>query len=169
MPLNDVVEQAIAMVRFDPRLKQTEVRREFDPAAGVVSMAPQAIQQVLINLIINALDAMGATEKPLLVLRTQRREGWCAVEVIDNGHGVDPRHMPRLFEPFFTTKPVGKGTGLGLSISYSLMQRQGGSISVRSHSGRGATFTLRLPTDAARSRDREPSVAAIGGRENSTP
>ncbi len=166
MPLNDVVEQAIAMVRFDARLKKTDVHREFDPAAGVVSMSPQAVQQVLVNLIINALDAMAATESPILILRTQRRDGWCVVEVIDNGHGVDPRHMPRLFEPFFTTKPVGKGTGLGLSISYSLMQRQGGSISVRSQSGNGATFTLRLPTDPPRSRRRERPVAAIGGREN---
>ena len=167
MPLNDVVEQAVAMVRFDARLKKTEVRCEFDPAVGVVSMSPQAIQQVLVNLIINALDAMATTDKPLLTLRTQRRDGWCVVEVTDNGHGIDPRHMPRLFEPFFTTKPVGKGTGLGLSISYTLMQRQGGSISVRSRGGEGATFTLRLPTDPPRSRTRETPVGAIGGRENS--
>jgi signal transduction histidine kinase len=165
-PLNDVVEQALAMVRFDARLKKTDVRRELDPSSGVVSMAPQALQQVLVNLIINALDAMAGSERPLLTLRTQRREGWCVVEVADNGHGVDPRHMPRLFEPFFTTKPVGKGTGLGLSISYSLMQRQGGSISVRSQSGKGTTFTLRLPATETGSRRRESPVAAIGGREN---
>jgi two-component system C4-dicarboxylate transport sensor histidine kinase DctB len=165
-PLNDVVEQALAMVRFDARLKKTDVRRELDPSSGVVSMAPQALQQVLVNLIINALDAMAGSERPLLTLRTQRREGWCVVEVADNGHGVDPRHMPRLFEPFFTTKPVGKGTGLGLSISYSLMQRQGGSISVRSQSGKGTTFTLRLPATETGSRRRESPVATIGGREN---
>jgi signal transduction histidine kinase len=116
---------------------------------------------------------MGDAEQPMLTLRTQRHEGWCVVEVTDNGHGVDPQHMPRLFEPFFTTKPVGKGTGLGLSISYSLMQRQGGSISVRSRSGEGTTFTLRLPTttraEASGSRPRESRVAAIGGPENSLP
>jgi C4-dicarboxylate-specific signal transduction histidine kinase len=170
MPLNDVVEQAIGMVRFDARLKKTDVRREFDPGSGVVSMLPQALQQVLVNLIINALDAMAGTETPVLTLRTRRRDGWCAVEVTDNGHGVDPQHLPRLFEPFFTTKPLGKGTGLGLSISYSLMQRQGGSISVRSRRGAGTTFTLRLPTDSragqSGSRPRESSMPAIGGREN---
>ena len=172
MPLNDVVEQALGMVRFDARLKKTDVRREFDPDGGIVSMSPQALQQVLVNLIANALDAMAGTEKPVLALRTQRRDGWCVVEVTDNGHGIDPRHMPRLFEPFFTTKPVGKGTGLGLSISYSLMQRQGGSISVRSQGGGGTTFTLRLPTtpatagDASGSRLGEPAAAAIGGNEN---
>jgi signal transduction histidine kinase len=167
MPLNDIVEQAIAMVRFDPRLKKTDLRREFDPSSGVVSMSPQALQQVVINLIINALDAMAATESPVLTLRTQRRDGWCAVEVADNGHGIDPQHMPRLFEPFFTTKPVGKGTGLGLSISYSLMQRQGGSISVRSQSRRGTTFTLRLPANEPRSRPREPAAAMSSAGENS--
>jgi len=170
MPLNDVVEQALAMVRFDARLKKTDVRRELDQSAGVVRMSPHALQQVLINLIINALDAMSATETPVLTLRTQRRDGWCAVEVIDNGHGIDAQHMPRLFEPFFTTKPVGKGTGLGLSISYSLMQQQGGSISVRSCPGEGTAFTLRLATASGAaecgSRLRESAVAAIGGREN---
>src|SRR4029079_3394733 len=100
---------------------------------------------------------------------THRREGWCTVEVRDNGHGIDPAHMDRLFEPFFTTKPLGKGTGLGLSISYSLMQKQGGSISVRSQLGKGATFILRLPTsdDAARaSRTRESGATRIAASEN---
>jgi two-component system, NtrC family, sensor kinase len=119
---------------------------------------------------------MAATGEPVLTLRTHRRDGWCLVEVADNGHGVDPQHMPRLFEPFFTTKPVGQGTGLGLSISYSLMQRQGGSISVRSRTGEGTTFTLRVPTTAptsaaaaagaSGSRVREIPVTTIGGREN---
>ena len=174
MPLNDVVEQALAMVRFDARFKKIDVRRELDPRSGVVPMSPQALQQVLVNLIVNALDAMADAPNPVLTLRTHRRDGWCIVEVTDNGHGIDPQHMPRLFEPFFTTKPVGKGTGLGLSISYSLMQRQGGSISVRSRSGAGTTFTLRLPItpiadgEANRSRVREPAAAGIGGGENPT-
>jgi C4-dicarboxylate-specific signal transduction histidine kinase len=169
MPLNDVAAQALDMVRFDPRLKKTDVRREFDPSAGAVAMSPQALQQVLVNLVINALDAMSNAAAPTLTIRTQRREGWCVIEVADNGHGIDPQHLPRLFEPFFTTKPVGKGTGLGLSISYSLMQRQGGSISVRSQAGEGATFTLRLPTSETASRARESSAAPIGGGENPAP
>ena len=164
--LNQVVEQSLDMVRFDRRLRNVEIRREFDPAAATVEMSPQALQQVLVNLLLNAMDAMSSTPQPVLTIRTQRREGWCAVEVTDNGHGIDPQDMPRLFEPFFTTKPVGKGTGLGLSISYSLMQRQGGSISVRSQSGRGASFTLRLPTHAGSSRPRESSATPIGGAEN---
>jgi signal transduction histidine kinase len=166
--VNEVVEQAINMVRYDPRIKLIELRREFDPNAGSIAMLPQALQQVLVNLISNALDAMATTEKPALTLRTHRREGWCVIEVADNGHGIDPQHMPRLFEPFFTTKPVGKGTGLGLSISYSLMQKQGGSISVRSQSNHGTTFVLRLPTSEPASRIRESSEAAVAPAENRT-
>jgi two-component system sensor histidine kinase HupT/HoxJ len=74
--------------------------------------------------------------------------------------------MGRLFEPFFTTKPVGKGTGLGLSISYSLIQRQGGSITVRSHPGKGATFTIRIPVDKGASRNREASAGGVAVSEN---
>jgi signal transduction histidine kinase len=167
--LNDVVEQALEMIRFDKRIRNVEVQREFDLAAPPVAMSPQALQQVLVNLIINALDAMAATPQPILTLRTRRREEWCIIEVADNGHGIDAQNMSHLFEPFFTTKPVGQGTGLGLSISYSLMEKQGGSISVRSKLGGGTTFTVRLPVAADRSRARESSQASIGGAENATP
>jgi C4-dicarboxylate-specific signal transduction histidine kinase len=147
VPLNDLVEQAINMVRFDLRLKTLQVVREFTPDAGSITVLPQAIHQVLVNLIINALDAMADVEQPRLTVRTARREGWCAIKVEDNGSGIQPEHMNRLFEPFFTTKPVGRGTGLGLSISYSLIRKQGGKIEVNSEVGRGAIFTISLPID----------------------
>jgi C4-dicarboxylate-specific signal transduction histidine kinase len=166
LPLNEVVEKSLEMVRFDKRLRGVSVKQEFDPNAGVVPMLPQALEQVLVNLIINALDAMAGVSEPTLTLKTHRREGWCTVEVRDNGHGIDPSHMDRLFEPFFTTKPLGKGTGLGLSISYSLMQKQGGSISVRSQLGKGATFILRLPTTDEASRTRESGATRIAASEN---
>jgi C4-dicarboxylate-specific signal transduction histidine kinase len=150
MRINDVVEQALTMLNFDRRLKSVEIRREFDACGEAIPLLAQALQQVLVNLIINALDAMAACEHPLLIIRTRRSEGCWTIDVIDNGHGVAPANMQRLFEPFFTTKPLGKGTGLGLSISYSLMQKQGGSISVRSQEGKGTTFTFRVPLDAAR-------------------
>jgi two-component system NtrC family sensor kinase len=164
--INEVVEQALNMLRFDARITSVEVRREFDPAAGSIALLPQALQQVLVNLISNALDAMSATASPVLTIRTYRRAESCIIEVCDNGHGIEAGHMPRLFEPFFTTKPVGKGTGLGLSISYSLMQKQGGSISVRSQSQRGTTFILRLPTGASHLSGSAPDAAASRNRES---
>jgi C4-dicarboxylate-specific signal transduction histidine kinase len=169
MPLNAVVEQSLDMIRFDRRMKNVEVRREDDQNAGSITLVPQAIEQVLINLIINALDAMAQSASRVLTVRTRRREGWCVIEVSDTGHGIDPEHMPRLFEPFFTTKPVGQGTGLGLSISYSLMQKQGGGISVRSQPGRGATFILRLPSGNEPSRKREAAVVSVAAPENPSP
>jgi C4-dicarboxylate-specific signal transduction histidine kinase len=106
---------------------------------------PHAMQQVLVNLIVNALDALAETKEPKLVVRTSRNERWCVIELSDNGHGIQPQHLGRVFEPFFTTKPVGQGTGLGLSISYNLIKRHDGRCEVRSEPGRGTTFDIYLP------------------------
>jgi signal transduction histidine kinase len=100
---------------------------------------------VIVNLLMNALDAVADAPHPELIVRTRRAGRWLAIDVIDNGTGIEPEHVNRLFEPFFTTKPVGKGTGLGLSISYNLMRKQGGDIQVQSTPGKGATFTVRVP------------------------
>ena len=114
-------------------------------------MLPEAVQQVIINLVVNAVDAMEQSAQPRLGVRTFRSGDWCAIEISDNGHGIPEEHRKRLFEPFFTTKPVGKGTGLGLSITYSLVQAHGGELDVDSVSGEGSRFTVRLPatTDGA--------------------
>jgi C4-dicarboxylate-specific signal transduction histidine kinase len=159
--LNEVVEQALHMIRFDKRLKSVRVERHLSPQTGRLSLLPQALQQVLVNLIINALDAMSQTPEPVLTVRTDRREGWCIVEVADNGTGIAHEHMGRLFEPFFTTKPIGKGTGLGLSISYSLIQKQGGSISVKTQPGQGSSFIIRLPIRGEPSRGRESAPGTV--------
>jgi C4-dicarboxylate-specific signal transduction histidine kinase len=166
LELNHVVSQGMEMVSFDKRLQKARVVKEFDPAGGAIVIAPQALQQVLVNLIVNALDAMADTESPTLLVRTERRENFALIEVNDNGHGIRPEHMARLSEPFFTTKPVGKGTGLGLSISYNLVQQLGGTIGAKSQPGRGTTFTIRLPI-AEDSCEREASGTAIAIAEKS--
>jgi signal transduction histidine kinase len=146
LAVNDVVREAVEMVSFDGRLKGVRLEQSFSPDAGAVSMLPQAIQQVLLNLLRNALDATEAVDDPIVRVRTARDgDGWVVIEVADNGCGIDAKDMKRVFEPFFTTKPVGKGTGLGLSISYSVVGRHGGSISVASRPGEGAIFRIRLP------------------------
>jgi C4-dicarboxylate-specific signal transduction histidine kinase len=160
--LNEIVEQALHMLRFDKRLRSVRLERQFSSSAGSIAVLPQALQQVLVNLIINALDALEQQPDPLLTVRTNRHDGWCLIEVSDNGSGIPPELMGRLFEPFFTTKPVGKGTGLGLSISYSLVQRHGGSISVRSQVGRGSSFTIRIPVSLDTSRNREMRTTTQG-------
>lgn len=137
--------KALDVVRFDPRTKGVKIETEFGIGLPPVRVVPDAIQQVIINLVINALDAMEGRERAELRLRTGREEGGVFVEVGDNGAGIASAHRKHLFEPFFTTKPVGKGTGLGLSISYSLVREHGGEISVESEEGNGARFRVVLP------------------------
>jgi signal transduction histidine kinase len=145
VPLNDLVGQAVDMARMDSRARRLGVQKELGGDVGVVVVQPQAIVQVIINLLLNALDATADVPEPRLIVRTRRGDAGYVIEVADNGTGIAPQHMNRVFEPFFTTKPVGKGTGLGLSISYNLIRRQGGQIDVTSTPGVGTTFIIQLP------------------------
>jgi signal transduction histidine kinase len=145
LPVNEAVGEALAMLAFDPRMKRIRLEQSLAENAGVISMLPQSIQQVLVNLIRNALDATESVPHPTLRIRTTRDDTAVVIDVADNGAGIAPKDLKRLFEPFFTTKPVGKGTGLGLSISYSLIARHGGSISATSKTNEGATFRIKLP------------------------
>jgi signal transduction histidine kinase len=143
--VNELVESALEMLRFDTRIRTVQVEKRLDPAAGRARVMPHATQQVLINLITNAMDAMAEAPEKKLALETEPAGKWCIIHVTDSGHGIRKEHLDRIFEPFFTTKPVGKGTGVGLSISYSLIKKQGGEIEVSSEVGAGTTFTIRLP------------------------
>jgi two-component system, NtrC family, sensor kinase len=111
----------------------------------LVSCAPSQINQVLLNLLVNAAHAT-KEQGGVIGIRTQVRDDkWVAIDVADNGHGIAPEVLPKIFDPFFTTKEVGKGTGLGLSISYKIAQDHGGRLEVQSRPGAGTRFTLLLP------------------------
>jgi len=145
LPLNQVVQRALQIIRFDPRLRQVALEIKPGPEDLLVSVQPRAIQQVLVNLILNALDAMTQSPQPRLELCTRWDAARCRVEVIDNGHGIRKEHLPRMFQPFFTTKPVGKGTGLGLAISYNIVRSMNGDLEVESTPGQGTRFIVSLP------------------------
>jgi two-component system NtrC family sensor kinase len=122
----------------------------FDVDAGVVPpirCAPNGLRQVFLNLIVNAVQAVGDAGR--VTLRTRHEGDVVVVAVEDDGPGMSAADRERLFDPFFTTKPVGVGTGLGLTISYEIVQSHGGSIRVVSEPGEGALFEVRLPRDAA--------------------
>jgi signal transduction histidine kinase len=143
--LSDVAERALEMVQLDRRLADIPIDRHYAPQGCRVWAQPLAMQQVLVNLLINALDAMESQKSPRLEISTTHGEDYSAIEVRDNGHGIQKADLDRVFEPFFTTKPVGKGTGLGLSISYNLIREHGGRIEVVSEPGKGTTFTVLVP------------------------
>lgn len=103
------------------------------------------LQQVLINLLTNARDALERVANGKIRIVTQNDQDAIIVEIIDNGCGIKAEHIPRIFDSFFTTKPVGQGTGLGLSITFRIMQQMQGAISVTSHEGVGTSFILRFP------------------------
>ncbi len=105
---------------------------------------PIRLEQVLVNLLRNALDAVAERPRPQVrVSLAQEGEHWL-LEVADNGGGIADEHLDQVFDPFFTTKPVGEGLGLGLAVSSAIVQAQGGSLAAR-NGGEGAVFALRLP------------------------
>jgi two-component system, NtrC family, sensor kinase len=124
------------------------VNLRFEGEAGLptLTLDRNQFQSVIINMIINALDATQAGGTITVSSRWSSSEpAGVEIRVEDTGCGIDPSDMQRLFDPFFTTKEVGKGTGLGLSVSAGIVDRHGGSISVRSTLGEGSTFVIWLP------------------------
>ncbi|MEX2208411.1 MAG: ATP-binding protein [Myxococcota bacterium] len=139
--LHLLIESVARMAR--PRLPAgVRIERRFG-SVPPVECAPRELEQVLLNLLLNAADAVG--ESGTIRLSTSASGGRARVDVEDDGCGIAPEALERVFDPFFTTKPVGQGTGLGLSISYEIVQRHGGEITVRSEVGRGTQFSVFLP------------------------
>ena len=145
--LAEIVERA---VRWVTRSVPAKFVVHLDaPAELPMRGSSGQVQQVIMNLVQNACDAMAETAEPRLDVRAQLGAGEVIVlTVADNGPGIPPEHLPRLFDPFFTTKPVGQGTGLGLSISYGIVERHGGRLEAANAPGGGAVFTLMLPLAA---------------------
>ncbi|HEY5718267.1 MAG TPA: ATP-binding protein [Motiliproteus sp.] len=141
-----VVQTAVQWVTRDAPIK---LRIGYDlPRSLPISGHPGQIQQVLINLVQNAVDAMAAVESPRLNLSINRSGERMIFRIRDNGPGIADDHLSKLFEPFFTTKPVGQGTGLGLSLSYGLVAEHGGRLSAANDPRGGAVFTMELPCRA---------------------
>ncbi|MEM1096758.1 MAG: two-component regulator propeller domain-containing protein [Bacteroidota bacterium] len=123
-----------------------EIKRDFDEAVGEVTVLPQDLGRVVLNLLSNAFDAMEGIADATVSVTTQRHGDHIAIRVADNGPGMPESVQAKVFEPFFTTKPTGQGTGLGLSLSYDIItQGHGGTMTVESAVGDGAAFAIRLP------------------------
>jgi two-component system cell cycle sensor histidine kinase/response regulator CckA len=149
--LNQVVRETLALRSYEQRVSNVTTLEAL--AAGLPSAFadPHQIQQVLLNLVINAEQAMiAANGRGTLIVRTWHDIDRDAVvlEVTDDGPGVPEDVQPRIFDPFFTTKEVGKGTGLGLTVAYAIVQEHGGRITINSDAERGASFAVELPVGA---------------------
>lgn len=144
--LNRVVEDTLELRRYALRNAQVEVETRLDPGLPITWADPFQLQQVVLNLVTNAEQALAGWEgERRIVLSTCLNGKELVIRVSDSGPGIPHEHLRRIFNPFFTTKPVGEGTGLGLSISDGILREHGGRIRVESQVGNGATFFLELP------------------------
>ena len=146
-----MIRQTLRLLGNRQAFQQITVREDFQEDLPAVDGDMNQLQQVLLNLSLNACEAMpdGGT----LTISTRARNGQVLVTLADTGCGVKKEHLDQIFEPFFSTKPIGKGTGLGLSVSYGIVQQHGGDLFVESEPGAGATFTIVLPVAQRRRSD----------------
>jgi len=160
--INEVIEQSLTLVAHQLALQEVEIERDLAPDLPPFPMDRGQIQQTLVNILLNASEAM--PEGGAVSVSSRLTEGGEGVEIViaDEGVGIPPEDLPQLFDPFFTTKEEGKGTGLGLSVAYGIIEKHGGRIEVDSEVGTGTRFRIVLPRWG---RDGEEGV---GGEENAS-
>ena len=158
--INALLEQYLALAYHGMHAGQpeftVELERDYDEAVGKVEVVPQEISRVFLNLLNNAFNAVHESAVringpylPTVTVSTRQLAGQVEIRVCDNGPGIPAAIQEKIFEPFFTTKPAGTGTGLGLSLSYDIVtQGHGGTLTVESTEGEGATFVITLPSDS---------------------
>ena len=144
-----LLEECIGLMENQALIRGVTLDYNPEPPLPVLRIDRNQIQSVMVNILLNALDATESGGKIEIVSRARNRDGvrGVAISVRDTGVGIAPEHMDKLFDPFFTTKEVGKGTGLGLAVSAGIIERHGGDIAVESQPGQGSCFTLWLPCD----------------------
>ncbi len=143
--LASFIPEVIRMVEQKAKLENVRICYESDPELPEFSSDPSQLQQVMLNLLNNALYALKKKENGEIRITSKREDDSVKISVADNGCGIDPKVVEKIFLPFFTTKPVGQGTGLGLSTIYGIVERLGGQILVNSEENVGTVFTVRLP------------------------
>ncbi|MDD4272988.1 MAG: ATP-binding protein [Desulfobacter postgatei] len=148
--INDNIREIVALTAQMARYNNVTISTRLDPDLPCIRFSPSELQQVILNLTNNAIDAMGKDGGNVEIVTgvNEQDNNMIEIKVDDNGPGIPAQYLDRIFDPFFTTKAVGKGTGLGLSICYGIIQKMGGTIEVESHVGKGTCFLIRLPLNA---------------------
>jgi len=143
--INQVIGRALSLMQEQLRLREIEVELDVSAQRAVVMGNAIQLEQVLINLLTNARDALAESPRKIIHILCEVRDGIVDLAFSDTGPGIPEGLERRIFDPFFTTKEVGRGTGLGLSITYGIIKEHGGTIAVANRPGEGAAFLIRLP------------------------
>lgn len=162
--LNQVIERSLRLIQHQLDLAGIQVQADLDRELPPVLCDGAQIEQVLLALMMNALDAMPQGGNLWLTTRLNREQSLVRITVRDDGTGISPEILPRIFEPFLTTKESGRGVGLGLAISRSILERHNGNVTVQSEAGRGTTFSVTLPSDAEPAPPRAREATGAAGR-----
>jgi PAS domain S-box-containing protein len=150
--INDVIHSAVSFVAEVFRMRDIAIQLDLSPADLIVPGNRIQLEQVFVNLLTNARDALEGAERKAISITSRTARTMVEVVFGDTGSGIPSELLPRIFDPFFTTKPSGHGTGLGLSISYGILKEHHGEIEVHSRVGEGTTFIIRLPAENPRLR-----------------
>jgi two-component system NtrC family sensor kinase len=163
--LNSIMREALNLTQNQARINHIEIDEELDPDLPRLVIDADQMQQVAVNVIVNAIDAM--PDGGSLTIRTRSHaEGgkqWAEFEISDTGCGIPEENLEHVFDPFFTTKPTGEGTGLGLAIAYGIVTQQDGQISISSKVGQGTSVTVRLPVTSEEQRSEAEGKNTGGG------
>jgi signal transduction histidine kinase len=143
--INEIVEQSLKLIRDQKKFRNIEIRRYLSEEMMLINADTNKLNQVIINLVMNAADAMHGTGKITLHTYKDKPNKKVFLEVKDTGEGIPRENLSKIFDPFFTTKEVGKSTGLGLSIVYGIIEEHGGRISVKETGTKGTTFIIEFP------------------------
>ena len=141
--INNVLNQTIELLQSHAQTNNIEISKDFQSELPIIESDQSQLQQVFLNLINNAIDAV--EKDGLIEVKTRKKDSQIVVAIKDNGPGVAEEHLKKVFDPFFTTKETGKGIGLGLSVSYNIIKKLGGTIKVESKISEGAVFSVKLP------------------------
>ena len=144
--INDTINQTVTILENYARTNNIEIQTDLSSQLPIIASDQAKLQQVFLNLLTNAIDAIG--KDGLVEIKSRQLDSRICISIKDDGPGIPEEKQKNVFDPFFTTKEVGKGTGLGLSVGYSIIEKMGGTIRLKSQVGKGTTFTVEVPVVA---------------------
>ncbi len=162
--LNVPLERVLKLLSYRIEKMGVSLRRHFDENTPAIWMKTSSIQEVILNLITNALDALEESKEKEITIDVHREDECVQISIADKGCGIAHENLQKIFDPFFTTKPIGKGTGLGLSFSQSIIMAHGGEITGESESGSGTKLRVLLPIERRKKREGRECVTSLKTR-----